>query len=104
MRVGKGAFAPCPPSRTSQQRWARGACHRARIRATRWLCPPYKVSTERALQIEAAVSRLLGRDRAVRGKQAPAEHVVAGAVDRLDADELPGFVAERRERPLRTIA
>ena len=22
--------------------WARGACHRARIRATRWLCPPYK--------------------------------------------------------------
>ena len=21
--------------------WARGACHRARIRATRWLCPPY---------------------------------------------------------------
>ena len=24
--------------------WARGACHRARVRATRWLCPPYKFS------------------------------------------------------------
>ena len=23
--------------------WARGACHRARVRATRWLCPPYKL-------------------------------------------------------------
>ena len=37
-RVGKGALAPCPPS---DNWWARGACHRARIRATRWLCPPY---------------------------------------------------------------
>ena len=25
------------------ERWARGACHRARIRATRWLCPPYAI-------------------------------------------------------------
>src|SRR5215218_2378821 len=68
------------------------------------LCPPYKVSTERALQVEAAISRLLGRDRPVSGKQPPSEHVVAGAVDGFDADELPGFVAERGERPLRAIA
>src|SRR3979490_11586 len=35
MRVGKGALAPCPPDGVNW--WARGACHRARIRATRWL-------------------------------------------------------------------
>src|SRR5439155_18906601 len=41
-RVAKGALAPCPPSHApTQERWARGACHRARVRATRWLCPPY---------------------------------------------------------------
>jgi hypothetical protein len=44
-RVGKGArFAPCPPTMQSilfVGWWARGACHRARVRATRWLCPPY---------------------------------------------------------------
>jgi hypothetical protein len=27
-----------------QKWWARGACHRARMRATRWLCPPYELS------------------------------------------------------------
>ena len=37
-------------------------------------------------------------------KQPPAEHVIAGAVDRLDADELSGFVAERRERSLPAVA
>ena len=26
--------------------WARGACHRARIRATRWLCRPYVSATD----------------------------------------------------------
>ena len=46
------------------------------------LCPPYEVSTERTLQIETRIRRLLRRDRAVGGKQAPSEHVVAGAVDR----------------------
>ena len=32
------------------------------------------------------------------------EHMVRRAVDRLDADQLPGFIAECRERPLRAIA
>src|SRR6202048_1901396 len=42
-RVGKGVLAPCPPYSFQSHRrwWARGACHRARVRATRWLCPPY---------------------------------------------------------------
>ena len=25
--------------------WAHGTCHRARIRATRWLCPPYETDS-----------------------------------------------------------
>src|SRR5881397_3674321 len=68
------------------------------------LCPPYKLSTERALQVEARISRLLGRDRPVTGKQPPSKHVVAGAVDGLDTDELPGFIAERGERACGRIA
>src|SRR5215204_2967100 len=42
----KALFAPCPPSWAGycDRRWARGACHRARIRATRWLSPPYTSS------------------------------------------------------------
>src|SRR6266487_6739725 len=36
------------PSRCLES-WARGACHRARIRATRWLCTPY-ASLPRAKQ------------------------------------------------------
>ena len=44
-RVGKGALAPCPPflAKRHPEWWARGACHRARIRATRWLCPRYEL-------------------------------------------------------------
>src|SRR5579862_4939015 len=42
-RVGKGAYAPCPPlPHANEKWWARGACHRAaRLARTRWLCPPY---------------------------------------------------------------
>ena len=60
--------------------------------------------SQRALQVEAAVRRLFGRDRRVGCQQAPSEHVVAGAVDGLHADKLPGPVAERRERARGTIA
>src|SRR6202158_3821908 len=38
----KAHFAPCPPCPDQEALWwARGVYHRARIRATRWLCPPY---------------------------------------------------------------
>ena len=38
-RVGKAAlFAPGPPFSNSAQWWARST---GRVRATRWLCPPY---------------------------------------------------------------
>src|SRR5712664_4081315 len=40
LRVGKGALAPCPPHGVNW--WARGVYHRARVRATRWLCLPYE--------------------------------------------------------------
>ncbi|TFV46151.1 hypothetical protein E4K65_21675 [Bradyrhizobium niftali] len=47
--MGKGALAPCPPSICIRREawWARGACHRARIRATRWLCLPYELLPRR---------------------------------------------------------
>src|SRR5450631_1723513 len=38
--------------------WARGACHRARIRATRWLSPPYD-SKPRSRILAVAVLVLL---------------------------------------------
>src|SRR5258705_6980034 len=51
-KLGKGALAPCPPSKNQQplcvEWWARGACHRARVRATRWLCPSYDSAMESA--------------------------------------------------------
>src|SRR5229473_7005315 len=55
-RVGKALFAPCPPtiSRSYSEWWARGARHRARIRATRWLCPPY--------DLDCFVASLLAND------------------------------------------
>ena len=31
--------------RSASSWWARGVYHRARIRATRWLCPPYELNT-----------------------------------------------------------
>ena len=34
--------------------WARGACHRARIRATRWLCPPYAAASANSKTSELA--------------------------------------------------
>src|SRR6202035_5167202 len=42
-RVGKGALRAAPTMTVSvvARWWARGVYHRARIRATRWLCPPY---------------------------------------------------------------
>ena len=55
------------------------------------------------LQIEAGIGRLLRRDRTV-GKKAASEHVIAGAVDGFDADELPGLVAKGGERALPAIA
>jgi hypothetical protein len=42
--VGKGALCAVPTGNSDielEKWWARGACHRARIRATRWLSPPY---------------------------------------------------------------
>ena len=55
--------------------------------------------SQRALQVEARIGRLLRRDRPVGSQQAPAEHVVAGAVDGFDPDELPGLITEGGERP-----
>ena len=43
-RVGKGASRRAHQFDPRPEWWARGACHRARIRATRWLCPPYALS------------------------------------------------------------
>src|SRR5262249_16104384 len=58
---------------------------------------------QRALQIEAGIARLLRRDRTAGTQQAAAEHVVAGAVDGFDAEELVALVAEGRELPLLAV-
>ena len=42
--MGKAKRAHHSVSRLMEKWWARGACHRARIRATRWLCPPYRAT------------------------------------------------------------
>src|ERR1700738_3901002 len=49
--------------------WARGACHRARIRATRWLCPPYNFCHSRVIlaMSAVAVSRIADGVREKRG-------------------------------------
>ena len=46
--------------------------------------------SQRALQIEAGIGRLLRRDRAV-GKDAAPEHMIAGAIDEFDADSRPAL-------------
>src|SRR4051794_27595177 len=56
------------------------------------------------LQIESGIGRLLRRNRAVDGKEAPPEHMVPGAVDGFNADELPGFVTEGGECSRAAIA
>src|SRR5262245_58262320 len=59
--------------------------------------------TQRAFEIEAGVARLLRRDRAACAEQAAAKHVIAGAVNGFDAEQLFALVAERRELPLLAI-
>src|SRR5579872_6395006 len=53
---------------------------------------------QRRLQIETGVGRLFGIDRPVEAEKLPTEHVVAGAIDGLDADELARLVAKGRKR------
>src|ERR1700683_4733792 len=60
--------------------------------------------SQRRLQVEAGIRRLFRRDRPVQPENFPSEHGIGGAVDRLDADQLSGFVTKRRERALRGIA
>ncbi len=45
--------------------------------------------SQRALQIETGIHRLLRRDRTVRNQHAASEHMIAGAIDQLDADQMP---------------
>src|SRR5271169_5561591 len=76
-----------------------------RFAPTRWLaCPGRRINNmhlrQPRLQIEAHIRRLFRSDRAAHAKDLASEHVIGGAVDRFDADELAGLVAERRERPL----
>src|ERR1700754_5232309 len=56
--------------------------------------------SQRALQIETEIRRLLRRYRAIGSQEPSPEHVIAGAVDGLDTDQLPALVAERGESPL----
>src|SRR5579872_1344094 len=49
---------------------------------------------QRRLQVEPRVGDLFGIDRPVEAEKLAAEHVVAGAIDRLDADKLARLVAE----------
>jgi len=42
---GRDRAVPPPIGGLTLKWWARGACHRVRIRATRWLCPRYGAST-----------------------------------------------------------
>src|SRR5882724_278736 len=71
-RVGKGAFS-CRAHRLLEKIvgpwWARGACHRARIRATRWLCPPYNFRHSPVMLVMSAVvaSRIADGVREKRG-------------------------------------
>ena len=60
--------------------------------------------SQRTLEIEAGIRRLLGRDRPVGRKQSAPEHMIAGTIDGLDADELSCFVAKGRERSRGTVA
>src|SRR5882757_4253710 len=91
--VGKGATAPCPPSRAQRESWARYRFAHALAN-----------SAQRTLQIKTRVPRLLRRDRTTGPKQPAAKHVIAGPVDRLDAEQPVAPVAERRERRLRAVA
>src|SRR5579872_3281074 len=59
---------------------------------------------QRRLQIETGVGHLSGIDRPVEAEKLPAEHVVAGAIDGLDADELARLVAKGRKRARVPIA
>src|SRR5581483_11797233 len=59
---------------------------------------------QRALEIESRIARLFRRQRARHRQEAAAEHVISGAVDRLDAEQLVAAIAERRKRLLRGIA
>src|SRR5579872_7047699 len=63
----------------------------------RWRRGHARTLHQRRLQIETGVSRLFGIDRPVEAEKLPTEHVVAGAIDGLDADELARLVAEGRK-------
>src|SRR5882724_1121292 len=71
--------------------WARGACHRARIRATRWLCPPYaSAGLLPWLRQAEAGERLFGEREGLVVNLGALDEIVeiAGGGFRLDLDEL----------------
>ena len=57
-RMGKGALGAVPPFRSTIHWWARGVYHRARIRATRWLCLPYEAPNNQILPVTSLCTRL----------------------------------------------
>src|SRR3984957_17895224 len=61
-------------------------------------------SSQCGLEIETQIRGPCRFDRAVEPKDLSAEHVIRGAVDRFDADQLARPVAECRERSLPAIA
>jgi hypothetical protein len=82
--------------RDAEEWWARGACHRARVRATRWLCPPCKyalpfpdfvspsVKTPRS---ERAISICDRRNSRFVKQHASATRFAQPFVDRLDVED-----------------
>src|SRR3989442_13940789 len=72
MRVGRGALATSPPSITGPARWwwARGARHRARVRATRWLGPAYEPASFPTL-VRADTLAILRQNQKQRKRSMP---------------------------------
>src|SRR6201994_4074050 len=98
--------APRLPSRSSASA-TKPDCQRCTTsRWSRWRSrdEPRRGSSQRFLQIEGLIRRVLRRQRAIHPETAATEHVVAGAVDGFDADELAFPVAEGGKRLLRGIS
>src|ERR1700709_2543989 len=108
-RVGKGALAPCPPPSPRMEWWARGACHLARIRATRWLCPPYATASsifQRAIH-HPGYAELIDAHAKALGEEGLAErHIFAAAfAQRLEPALGLGGIADgdRDRKALRLV-
>src|SRR6185312_16744099 len=88
--------------------WAGGACHRARIRATRWLCPPYlllrsglHLNDRPCRQLVDLHLELRRRDGDAVGVEIGlhlAEGTAAGSLD-IGGDDFPGVGGCGLSRP-----